>query len=65
MEIDLLPAELQSLAATSEADRLHTEYAVVENAGGLDILDGEHQVVELRDVHGNPVGLPSNVLVIP
>lgn len=46
VQVDLLPAEFQRLAAFREGFDRHAEDAGIEIAGGRDIGDGQHEMVE-------------------
>lgn len=51
VEIDLLLAERERLAATGEGDNLHTQHALVEATRGRDVRNGQDEVVEAQDLH--------------
>jgi hypothetical protein len=51
VEVELLPAELQGLAAAGEFDNFHPQDAGIKFTGFLDVPDGQDQVVELFGEH--------------
>jgi hypothetical protein len=51
VQVDLAVAEGKGGASRAERDRLHAEHAGVEVHGGVDIGDGQHQMVEAIDAH--------------
>src|SRR5438132_1303550 len=51
VQVDLLRSESQREPARREPHRLHAEDPAVEVARGVEIADGEHQVVEAIERH--------------
>ena len=51
MEIDLLGPELQCHPAISEDFPFHSEHRHIEAHGFRDVFNGQHQVIELFDLH--------------
>src|ERR1700726_2113415 len=54
MQIDLLLPEAQRGAALAEGHHRHAEHPRIEVTGMADIGDGQHEMVETRDLHGLP-----------
>ena len=56
VQIDLAVAEGKGGASRAERHRLHAQDAGVELHGGVDVGDGQHQMVKAIDVHELMVG---------
>jgi hypothetical protein len=56
VQVDLAVTEGQGGASRAERHRLHAQHAGVERHGGVDVGDGQHQVVEAIDAHKLIVG---------
>jgi hypothetical protein len=56
MQIDLAATEGKGGAPRAKRHRLHTQDAGVEVHGGVDVDDGQHQMVEPVDTDGSIVG---------
>ena len=51
VQVDLLPPERQRLAAGAERHDLHTQRTRVEIACPVDVPDGQHEMVQVADMH--------------
>jgi len=46
MQVHLLLAELKRFAPFSEGDDLETKHRFIKGAGSLNVLDGQHQMID-------------------
>ena len=51
VQVDLLVSEREGLASLAELDGTHSEHALIERAGGLDVPHREDKVIQSVDLH--------------
>ena len=52
MQVNFLRAKRQCLSTTTESNDVHAQDFRIKGRGGIDVLDGEHQVIKAINFHG-------------